>query len=98
MTKVLPVGGAGMSDSEGDTRREWELLFCGSSGVRGLEFCWVCRLSPVAGVALVPVAVVVMEIKSSVTLELPLLTSPFIVFGGSRGSKEFFRPFLRHGL
>lgn len=47
---------------------------------------------------LVLVAEVVLEIKFSVTVELPLLTSAFMVFGGRSGSKDFIRPFLCHGL
>lgn len=47
------------------------------------------------GVVLVLVAV---EIRFSVTMELPLLTLAFTAFGGSSNNKGFNRPFLCHGL
>lgn len=46
----------------------------------------------------VVLVLVAIEIKSSVTMELPLLTLAFIAFGGSSNNKDFNRPFLCHGL
>lgn len=66
MTEFVPVGCAVKSDSEGDSTREWELLFSGASGGRGIELS--AGLCPEAGVVLVLVAVVVMEIQFSVTV------------------------------